>query len=60
MKLTKENIAEWKKDLDKKMLKKHGFKNYSSCLGDDQWIKDYLGSTPEDVIEAEEDCFEPA
>lgn len=52
MELTKENIAEWKKELDKLMKDfVPADHKYSDCNTDETWLADYEGKRPEDVKE---------
>lgn len=52
MELTKENIEEWKKELDKlgKNLVKP-YEKYSSLCTEKMWLDDYEGQEPQEVID---------
>ena len=58
MRLTKDNIEEWKAQLTKAMYEKHQIKDYGNTLGNDEWLKDYEGSTIQDAIVIEEEAFD--
>lgn len=49
MELTKENLQEWKAELDRIMFTKYEVENYSQCKTDDEWLEDYLDRQPEDA-----------
>lgn len=51
MKLTKENLQEWKAALDKAMLPYYP-KNmkYSDCIEDEEWLDMYDGFTVEEAV----------
>jgi hypothetical protein len=53
MKLSEDNIEEWKKELDKLMLEKIDFPNYSEIYSDKEWLQDWIEETPEYVFEEE-------
>lgn len=54
MKLSKENIREWKTQLNKE-ASEIGFKNYEESQSDEEWLEDFEGYTPSEVLT--EDCF---
>lgn len=54
MRLNKENIEEWKIQLNKEALK-IDFKEFEETLSNEQWLNDYENWTPEDVLT--EECF---
>lgn len=58
LELTKENIAEWKAELRKEMLERHTIDRYDETLSDEDWLADYIGQTPDDVIDGETESWE--
>ncbi len=55
--LTKENIKEWKRALDKQMYKETGFPDYSCTLSDEDWIDINEGDSIQDAINSEIECW---
>lgn len=50
LKLTKANLQEWKKELDRECIRrKLGYK-LSETASDKDWLTDWLGDTPHDVV----------
>lgn len=50
MNLTKENITDWKKALDKLMYDNMGLRNYSTTITDEEWLKKYHGVSATDAV----------
>ena len=50
MKLTKDNIQEWKQELDKLMLPYYPL---SQTITDEEWLEGYEGDEPESAMEDE-------
>ncbi len=55
--LTKENIEEWKQNLDMKMNNMFGIVNYSRCTSDKEWLENMLGFTIGEAIDIEVDSW---
>jgi deoxyadenosine/deoxycytidine kinase len=53
MKLTKDNIQQWKEELSNQMKQKYGLDNFSETTDDDSWLDTYSGCTVEYAIETE-------
>jgi len=53
MELTKENIEEWKKELDHLAINSPLRHSFSDTLSDDEWLKENLGDDTTDVIDTE-------
>ena len=49
MELTKNNLKEWKKELDK-IAESHFGKHFSSHVSDDEYLQDYIGEDTKDVL----------
>jgi len=49
MELTRENMADWKRELDKLAEDIIGRQNFSKCLSDEEWLL-YMGMTPMEVL----------
>jgi len=56
--LNEKNIESWKRLLDKTMFEKGGFKDYSKCLWDKQWLEGFLGATPYQAVMEEMENWE--
>lgn len=54
MKLTPQNIALWKKELNKQMFEKHKIKNFADTMYDAEWLAGNIGDTVEEAIALEE------
>jgi len=50
MKLTKNNLTEWKNELNIQAKDIMG-DNYADCLSDEEWLELYEGLTPQEAIE---------
>ncbi|MDD4931812.1 MAG: hypothetical protein PHG66_06755 [Candidatus Colwellbacteria bacterium] len=48
--LTRDNLQEWKKELDKYMEEQTGICDLSTSCNDDEWLRDYLEEDHEDVV----------
>jgi hypothetical protein len=59
MQLTKDNLVQWKEELRREMFEQYGINNYDKTYRDEDWLQDYLGFTPQDVIDGEVECWEP-
>lgn len=59
VKLTKDNLQEWKIEIDKQMsvIMGHHFGKYSDCLLDTLWLELYEGMTPHEAITEEVNCI---
>lgn len=55
MKLTKENIQEWKAELAK-LAEPHYGKDYDKCLSDEDYLNNYEGMTPQEAIDEDLTC----
>lgn len=55
--LTKENLQEWKAELNRKIKTAINYESdtYSDCLTDEEWINDYEGEDVDQAIEDEID-----
>lgn len=49
MELTTENLQEWKAQLNE-VAKPHFGNDFANCLSDEDWLKENLGDTPEQVV----------
>lgn len=49
MKLTQDNIEEWKKELNETIVKSGGMEDFSDCLSDEEWFHDCLGWDAEEI-----------
>jgi hypothetical protein len=59
MKLTKENLPEWKKEVNKLMTEKTGFVgDWCDCCHDNEWLADWEDEEPEDYVIEEISNFE--
>ncbi len=47
--LTKDNLQEWKKELNK-IAKPYFGKDFASCLSDDEYLRDYLEEDTNDIL----------
>jgi hypothetical protein len=57
LRLNKENIKEWKSELDKIFTREtQDESKYSDTLSDIQWLEDYEGETPAYAVEEELSC----
>lgn len=57
MKLSRENLSEWKEELDIEFKNQYGVENFSETLSDEQWIDYWDGDEVQDVIDAEVSCW---
>lgn len=57
MKLTVENIKEWKELLDIVALDKMDCVNFSETETDADWLFGWAGFTPDDVVREEMSCW---
>lgn len=53
MKLTVENISQWKELLDREAEDRLDTPNFSETESDEEWLFSWAGFTPEDVINEE-------
>ena len=53
MKLTKENVQDWKKELDKIYFEKMGIEKLSEANSDETWLDLYEGDTPEYAVDTD-------
>lgn len=53
MKLTKENIKEWKAILKQEMASQFDVEDYDETISDEEWLDMYEGETPQDAIDDE-------
>lgn len=59
MLLTKENLSEWKAEVNKVMEQYGKFNNkWTKCLTDDDWLKDWEGYSPDEYVSEEISCWE--
>ena len=59
LKLTKDNIEEWKKAYGKYFLDNYQVEGYDTCLSDDNYIDLYEGMTVEEAAAEEISNWEP-
>jgi hypothetical protein len=59
LKLTPENVSEWKALLRKEMKALYGYENYDESLYDKEWLELYEGDTPQYAIQCEVEAWEP-
>lgn len=57
MKLSKENIKKWKKELDKRMIERTGIRGLSKTITDDEWLADYDGEEPDLAVDDQIDSM---
>ena len=58
LELTTENLQEWKANLGHLMFKQHQVKDFDKSFTDEELLRDYHGATPQDVIDAEVECWD--
>lgn len=56
--LTKKNLKQWKKCLDKEMKKRHGIEDFSKSNSDPSWLEWYTGASVENAIDEEIECWD--
>lgn len=57
MLLTKENLQEWKAQVDKLANKHFGYENFSATLTDTEWTEQYEGQPALDAIQDEHEAL---
>jgi len=57
LELTKENINNWKKQLDVEM-EKHHVTEFSKCNSDEYWIEEYEGCVVDEAVNDELECWD--
>lgn len=53
LKLTKDNIEQWKAVLRSEMLRQYEIDEYDSTISDEEWLDIHEGETPQDAIDEE-------
>lgn len=55
--LKNDNLSEWKAELDRRMKLYAGMEKYSESLTDEEWLRDYKGTSAEEVADEELSLF---
>lgn len=53
LKLTKDNIEQWKAVLRVEMLRQYEIDEYDTTISDEEWLDMYEDETPQDAIDEE-------